>query len=176
MSHPFQWLRRPKTRIWIDVGLPPSETERRLRSAIGQVRSFLLSPTWGRTEELVGRVENGRIRARVRHGYSNGLTRLLYGRVASTPEGSRIEGEFRTLWWVVLILRTVWLAILLPLLAYLFEVARRGQSVSPAVPPGPLLTLALLVGVEAIGRRMGDRDEERMREVLSRLFADASVR
>jgi len=167
-------LRRPRTGVRIDVGVPPAEAESRLRQAIGLVRSFLLSPTWGRTEEIVGQVKDMRFRARVRHGYSNGLTRLLYGRVISTSRGSRIEGEFRTLWWVVLILRTFWLLLFLSILAHLLDVLRRGQSPSPAIFV-PVLILGLLMGIEAMARRMGDRDEERIRSFLSRLFADVSI-
>ena len=137
------------------------------------MRSFLLSPTWGRSEELVGQVADRRFRARVRHGYSNGLTRILSGQLTSTRAGSRVEGEFRTLWWVVLILRAVWFLILLAVFSYLFEVVGRGQQPSPSVL-GPILTLVILVAIEAVGRRMGDRDEARIREVLSRLFADVS--
>ena len=146
-----------------------------MRGAIGRVRSFLLSPTWGRREVLVGQVENGRFRARVRHGYSNGLTRLLYGRVTSTASGSRVEGEFRTLWWVVLILRSVWGLILLSILAHLLDVVRRGHPPSLSILV-PVLMLALLGGIEAVARRMGDRDEERIRDLLSRLFVDVSIR
>ncbi len=169
-------LRRPRTAIRIDVGIPPAEAEARLRGAIGHVRSFLLSPTWGRREDLVGQVKDGCFRARVRHGYSNGLTRLLYGRVTPTPSGSRVEGEFRTLWWVVLILRSAWLLNLFLISTYLLFVAGRNQPPILSVLPGPILTLGLLVGIEAIARRMGDRDEEKTRGLLSRLFADVSVR
>ena len=168
-------FRRPRTAIRIDVAIPPAEVEARLRGAIGRVRSFLLSPTWGRREDLVGQVNDGRFRARVRHGYSNGLTRLLYGRVTLQPPGSRVEGEFRTLWWVVLILRSAWTLILVLISIYLLDVVRRDRQPSLPVFPGPILTLGLLAGIEVIARRMGDRDEERMRDLLSRLFADVSI-
>ncbi len=167
-------LRRPRTRIHFELGISSAETERRLRGSIGQVSSFLLSPTWGRREELIGRFEGESFLVRVRHGYSNGLTRVLYGRVASTSRGSRVEGEFHTLSWVVLVLRIAWLLILLPTFAYVIEVVGQGRPPSPSLL-GPLLTLALLVSIEAVARRMGDRDEARIREVLNRLFADASI-
>ena len=167
-------LRRPRTRVHFELGISSAETERRLRGSVGQVSSFLLSPTWGRREELIGRIERGSFLVRVRHGYSNGLTRVFSGRVASTPRGSRVEGVFRTLWWVVLVPRIAWLLILLPTSAHLMEVMGQGRPPSPSVL-GPLLTLALLVTIEAVARRMGDRDEARIREVLKSLFADASV-
>lgn len=171
----FGMFRRPRTVIRIDVGIPPAEVEARLRGAIGPVRSFLLSPTWGRREDLIGQVKDGRFRARVRHGYSNGLTRLLYGRVTPQPSGSRVEGEFRTLWWVVLILRSASFLILFLISTYLLDLVRRGQTPSLPLVPGPILTLGFLAGIEAIARRMGDRDEERIRDLLSRLFADVSI-
>jgi hypothetical protein len=167
-------LRRPRTRIHFELGISSVETERRLRGSIGQVSSFLMSPTWGRREELIGRIDGGSFLVRVRHGYSNGLTRVFGGRVASTPRGSRVEGEFRTLWWVVLVLRIAWLLILLPTFVYLITVLGQGRHPSPSVL-GPLLTLALLVCIEAVARRMGDRDEARIQEILKRLFADASI-
>jgi hypothetical protein len=169
-------LRRPKTRLQIDLRIPSAEAENRLRGIIGEVRSLLLSPTWGRHEEIVGRVVNGTFRARVRHGYSNGLTRLFYGGVTPTSSGSRVSGEFRTLWWVVLILRMAWLAIVLSIFAYLRDVVRRGYTPSPSLIAGPLMTLGFLVGIEGIARKLGDRDEEKIRNLLSRLFADVSIR
>lgn len=157
-------LWRPATRIQLDLRIPPEETERRLRSSMAIVRSILLSPTWGRTENMVGRVEGSGFALRVRHGTSNGLTRLLYGSISGGTSGSRVEGEFRTLLWVVLILRFVWAVFL-------------GQLLLASRSPDSLFLLGALffvVLVEIVGRKMGDADERKMREHLRRVFADVS--
>ena len=120
------------------------------------VSSILFSPTWGRREELVGTLSDGRLQLRVRHGYSNGFTRIFRGTLTSTPRGARIDGEFRSLWWVVAIMRTM--ALFFVLSVFL----ERGAA------PFALFMVALLAGIEAVARRMGDRDEEKMRAFLTR--------
>jgi hypothetical protein len=159
---PMLW--RPATRIQLDVRLPPAEAERRLRSSMAIVPSVLLSPTWGRTEEIVGRIDGSRFVMRARHGYSNGLTRLLYGAVTGRTTGSRVEGEFRTLLWVVLILRFVWIVFLSQVLF------------APRSPSGliPLAALLFVVIVEIVGRSLGDEDERKMRDHLKLIFVDVS--
>lgn len=96
-------LRRPPTRFQHDYPVRRGELERRLRSSMAVVSSILFSPTWGRREEFVGTLSDGRLQVRVRHGYSNGFTRIFHGTLASASGGTRIVGEFRTLWWVVAI-------------------------------------------------------------------------
>lgn len=171
------WLRRPPTALHFEVGVLPAEVEKRLRSIMAEVPSFLLSPTWGRTEAFVGQITSGGFKLRARHAYSNGLTRLLYGRVTPIGSGSRIDGEFRTLLWVVLILRVVWIVLLSGILLYLRDATRspglHGLGLVPLA--GPLLTGLFLVGIETLARRWGDRDEERMRSRLNELFADVAV-
>jgi hypothetical protein len=157
-------LWRPATPIQLDVRLPPAEAERRLRSAMAVVPSVLLSPTWGRTGEIVGRIDGSRFVMRARHGYSNGLTRLLYGGITGRSTGSRIEGEFRTLLWVVLVLRFVWVVFL---------------SQALLAPRGPAMPVALgafffVILVEIVGRSLGDRDERMMRDHLKLIFVDVS--
>jgi hypothetical protein len=128
------------------------------------VPSVLLSPTWGRTEDMVGRIDGSRFVMRVRHGYSNGLTRLLYGGITERKHGSRIEGEFRTLLWVVLILRVVWIVFL-------------SQAFLAPRNPASLVLLAaffFVVLVEIVGRSMGDSDERKMRDHLKLIFVDVS--
>jgi hypothetical protein len=146
---------------------------------MGIVRSFLLSPTWGRTEDFVGQLQGSEFKMRVRHGTSNGLTRLFYGKVIPASFGSRVEGEFRTLWWVVLILRAAWVAIWAPVGLYVLDQVRRARAGSEvdwsefAVAfPLMLFMFVLFIGIEAFARWMGDRDEHRMREHLNRLFED----
>jgi len=143
------------------------------------VRSLLFSPTWGAAEPFVGRVEAGRFAMRVRHRYSNGLTRLLDGRVVRTAGGARLEGRFRTLWLVVLVLRLAWLALLLPAGRYLLDGlahVQQGESLSWPVFVAPLAVpaaiLALLMAIEAWARRLGDADEDRIRRHLAGLFPE----
>jgi hypothetical protein len=170
-------LRRPPTPIRIDVRISPQEVESRLRSGMGTVRSLLLSPTWGMSEPFVGRVQGGKFSMRARHGSSNGLTRLLHGAYVAIPGGSRIDGEFRSLLWVVLILRAVWLAILVPLALLTVDRLRYAPGSSPIglEALAPLLILGFLVAIEILARRMGDRDERNMREHLKRLFHDVTT-
>jgi hypothetical protein len=149
-------LRRPPTPFRHEYSHRREELERRLSSSIAVVSSILFSPAWGRREELVGTLSDGRLQLRVRHGYSNGFTRIFHGTLTSTPRGARIEGEFRTLWWVVAIMRTV----------ALFFVA--SVLLERRAAPFALFMVALLAGIEAVARRMGDRDEEKMREFLTR--------
>lgn len=146
---------------------------------MGIVRSLLWSPTWGLSEPFVGRVSDGDFEMRVRHGYSNGLTRLLYGRVTRAAAGSRIQGQFRTLWFVVLSLRLAWLAFLGPIAFYLVELNRfagaGGRTSWPEVGFGlvvPVAMFGFLLLIEMVARSMGDRDEERMRQHLTRLFSE----
>ena len=170
-------LRRPPTELAIEVRIPPAEVERRLRSSMRIVGSFLLSPTWGALEHFVGQVERGRFKMRVRHGYSNGLTRLLYGKVIPIQTGGVIAARFETLWWVVLILLVMWCLILVPVALYLRQASRYGAS--PAVliagALGPLVTWFFLMAIEIVARKMGDGDEVKMRQHLKDVFADASV-
>jgi hypothetical protein len=150
-------LRRARTRFERDVAAAPAEVEKHLRASVAVVRSILFSPTWGRGEDFLATIRGTRIEMRARHGYSNGLTRIFYGSITPTPKGSRIEGEFRTLLWVVLILRVVWL--------FFLGAALAGRE--PALF-GAIMIL-VLAGIETIARRMGDADEEKMRGFLSRL-------
>jgi hypothetical protein len=172
-------LRRPPTRLRLDLRLPPAQVEERLRSSMGIVRSLLLSPTSGLSEPFVGRVADGQLEMRVRHGYSNGLTRLFCGRVSPTPAGSRLEGQFRTLWFVVLILRLAWLGFLVPIGFHLVDLARASSGAGRTDwlaaglgLAGPAATLGFLLLIEILARSMGDRDEERMRRHLTELLAE----
>jgi hypothetical protein len=174
----FRMLRRPPTTLRIEVRIPPQEVELRLRSGMGAVRNLLLSPTWGMRDPFVGWVGQGKLGMRARHGTSNGLTRLLRGSYVATPSGSRIDGEFRSLLWVVLILRAVWLAILVPLALLAWDSFRYPSPNREALGPealAPLLILGFLLAVEIFGRRMGDRDEHDMRKHLKRLFRDVAT-
>lgn len=172
-------LRRPATHLRLDAPVPPERLAERLRRGVVPVRSLLLSIPRGGDEPFVGLVTDSRIAMRVRHGYSNGLTRLFDGRVTRTSFGARLEGRFRTLWWVVAILRLVWLLLLVPSGVYLLDVARHaraGGAVSwsevAAAAALPGATLALLWLVELWGRWLGDRDEERMRRHLAGLAGE----
>jgi len=170
---------RPLTHLQLEVPLSLERVEERLRSSMRTVRSLLLSPAWGAVEPFLGRVGPGFFEMRVHHGYSNGLTRLLYGRLSPTPRGVRIEAQFITLWWVVLILRLVWLALLVAVGFYLSELtgysARGGEIRLLDMAFGlavPAAALGILLVAEVIGRRIGDRDEKRMRRHLRDLFKE----
>ncbi|HEX9726274.1 MAG TPA: hypothetical protein VGC53_18500 [Vicinamibacteria bacterium] len=172
-------LRRPETQMVLEVSLSPADVMNRLDSSMFRVKHFLLSPALGTDAAFVGQLGESAIKMRVRHGYSNGLTRLLYGQVTPTPSGSRLDLRFRTLWWVVAALRASWLLALLPVGLYLIDVGRLVSphtsvdwSLAGALLGGPLVTLGLLIAIEVMARRWGDRDEEQMRDHIGRLFAD----
>ena len=172
-------FKRPPTHLSIDVAVSVGEVLQRIESSMGMVRSFLLSPTSGRTEDFVGQLQGSEFKMRVRHGASNGLTRLFYGKVIPASFGSRVEGKFRTLRWVVLLLRAVWVAIWVPVGLYVLDQVRRARaggevdwSEFTVAFPLMLFMFVLFIGIEAFARRMGDRDEHRMREHLNRLFED----
>jgi hypothetical protein len=163
----------------IDVPIPPERVEQRLRASMFVVRSLLFSPPWGATQPFIGRVDTGRFEMRVRHAYSNGLTRLLDGKVTRTARGARVEARFRTLWFVVLILRLAWLAVLLPAGLYLSGVVGHPQgagsadwSAVAATLAVPVAIVALRAGIEAFARHLGDADEERMRQHLVGLLSE----
>jgi hypothetical protein len=140
---------------------------RRIEGFTAVVRSVLLGRGWGRSEPLIGELEGGAFALRVRHGYSNGLTRILRGHVVEAPGGCKIVGELRTLWWVVLVLRCVWLFNL-----YLASKVLWASSV-PATALVPLFVTAFVMGIEAFGRHLGDRDEETIRRTFAKAFSDA---
>lgn len=172
----------PVTRLSLEVALPPPRARERLRSTMQEVRSFLFSPAWGGERPFVGAVDGERFRLRVRHGYSNGLTRLLYGRIVPAGSGSRIECEFRTLGFVVGVLRAAWIAILVLAGPHLLEVTRQARAEGAVAWPQlalsllvPLGMLALLIGIEALARRMGRHDEKRMRRHLASLYEDVTA-
>jgi hypothetical protein len=171
-------LSRPRTVLRLDVSISPLEVEERFRSFMGIVKSFLLSPTWGRGEPFVGQINGSELKLRVRHAASNGLTRLFYGKILPTPFGARIEGHFRTLRFVVAILRSVWLVLLLGTLALLREILSASGTLNrsevAAVILGPTVTFTFLVVIEIVARRMGDRDENNIRAFLTRTFADVA--
>lgn len=107
---------------------------------------------------------------RARHGYSNGLTRILHGSVRSHESGALIEGQFRTLLSVVLILRGVWIAILIAVAAAWHELPWGKPRDLLYALTVPLFLLTFLVGIEAFARRLGDSDEALMRVHLRSLL------
>lgn len=165
-------LRRQATGISIETRLTPGEALERLSTSATMVRSILLSPTWGKKEPFVLSIDGAGFAMRSRHGYSNGLARILRGSVSPSSKGARLEGEFRTLLFVVLILRGAWIAILLSVAAVWRELAREGPAGLLFALAVPVSILSFLVAIEAIARRLGDSDEREMRAHLNRLFRE----
>ncbi|MFO0549461.1 MAG: hypothetical protein U0271_13805 [Polyangiaceae bacterium] len=165
-------LSRPKTEVDVLVHVDIDEAQRRLTRGAGVVESIVLSPTLGRTEEVVVALgpNTGGERAfamRARHDYSNGLTRILRGTLRRGAGGTSISGQFETLLAVVLILRGIWVMMIFMSLALV------ARGLPWFVASLPLLCgIGLLVLIEEFGRRLGDRDEERVRRHLARAFAD----
>lgn len=178
----FNVLRRPESRMRLEVSVPPTEVMKRLAVSMTLVKHFLLSPAWGNTEEFIGQLGDSTIRMRVRHGYSNGLTRLLYGTVTATRSGSLLHLRFRTLWVVEAILRAIWVIMLLAMGFEIIDAPSHPGRGGPAQwrhlglsLVGPAATLMFVVVIEALARRLGDADERRMRRHINDVFADVCL-
>jgi hypothetical protein len=167
----------PPTTLTLEVALDPVRVRERLRESMSPVRSFLLSPTSGADRPFVGQLQERAFRLRVHRGSSNGLTRLLYGTLIPRAEGTTVVAEFRTLRWVVWTLRGADLLIIGLAAPVALEVAR---TTEPGAGGGglfaallaPLLVVGFMVAIECVARGMGTRDEQRLREHLTALFAD----
>ena len=114
---------------------------------------------------------------RVRHGYSNGFTRLMDGRIEAGGSGTRLTLRFRSIWWIELLVRVVGVAFVGPLLVYAIALgvyAQRGGSVdwieAVVASVGTLVPLVMLIGIEWFARKLGDADEHRMRDALHTWF------
>ena len=168
-------LHKPETRMRLEVSLPPAEVVQRFSREMAVVRSAVWSPALLRSERFVGQVGERAVRMRVRHGYTNGFTRILSGQFDVTELGTRIDLRFRTLRWVELIMRAVWAALLVPSILFVSGALQTAPSDWRAVNlalAGPAVTLILIFAIEAFGRRLGDGDEREMREQIDRWFTD----
>lgn len=156
------------THLILDLRLPPEKAGKRLASGMDHVRSLLFSMTWGLRGAFVGNVRGDEVQMRVRHGYSNGYTRLMFGRIEPAPSGggSRLRVEFHDVRFVVLLMNVVTLLILGPGLWYWLRNGAPEALIVPAAVVGILLV------VEIIGRKLGRRDEEAMRRHLAASFQD----
>ena len=166
-------LHEPDTELTLDIDAPPLTVKMRLEAEMALVRSVVWSPAWGEEEPFVGLVSNDEVHMRVRHGYSNGFTRILYGHVEPSGEGTRLHLRFRSIWWVEALMRGVWVLLALPLGLYLADLLRHGYFDLPyllSAVGAPLLMLSFLAGIERIGRTLGDRDEQTMREAIRGWF------
>jgi len=160
-------VHEPDTHLVLEVALSPEAVRQRIASEVAQVRSVIWSPAWGAQSPFVGVIGEREIQMRVRHGYSNGFTRLLSGTIGATEQGSRLELTFRSLLWVELLMRAVWLSFLVPLVIHFSS----GDAFDWAVVGGFAAMLGVLVGIEATGRRLGRRDEEHMRRALPTMLS-----
>lgn len=167
-------LHEPETRLVLLMAQRPETVKARLATEIAQVRSVVWSPAWGAIEPFVGVLGDDEIHMRVRHGYSNGFTRILSGSLQPTDSGSRLDLRFRTLWWIEAIMRAVWLGIGLPFGFYLVSLARSASPIDRAellaAVLAPALTLGFLGAIEWIARRLGRRDEQTLRDAFQRWF------
>lgn len=163
------WLSRAPTPLDVRTRLSPSDVRARLVDGVANVRSVVWSPALGRAEPFVGAVGDRDVALRVRHPYSNGLTRIFYGEIVEEPDGAVLRGEFRTLLWVVLVMRACWI------LVALFPVYFLARANSPLrfASFGFLIVIAFLVAIEAWARRLGDADEDTLRRHLTKVFANA---
>jgi hypothetical protein len=166
-------LHEPDTELTLDIDAPPQTVMLRLEAEMALVRSVVWSPAWGEEDPFVGVVSNDAVHMRVRHGYSNGFTRILYGHVEPWGEGTRLHLRFRSVWWIEALMRGVWVLLALPLGLYLADLLRHGFFDLPKLLMAvgvPLGTLGLLAGIEWFGRMLGDRDEQTMRAAIRGWF------
>ena len=166
------------TREELAVDLAPREVAERLASGMSRVASLLFTVTWGMTGDFVGRVDGDRFEMRVRHAYSNGYTRLLFGTIEPRGDGSRLRVEFRDVRFIVILMNVVSVFIGLTAFAFALSTARYAWSggridwsVVAAGLAGPVTVLVVFLLVEIVGRHLGRRDEQKMREHLRALFA-----
>jgi len=175
------WIHKPDTQLVIDTDQSPEAVSERIGAEMAHVRSVVWSPAFGAQVPFVGVLKLPLIQMRVRHGYSNGFTRLLDGRIESAAEaagaGSRLTLRFQSIRWIELLVRVVEVVLLGPVLAYALGVvwyAQRGGVVdwgaTLAATAGAALPIALLVGIEWFARRLGDHDEQAMRRALRDWF------
>ena len=87
----------------LEVRIPPEEVKKRLRSSMSYVKSVLFTPTWRVRSDFAGNLQGNEIRMRVHHAYSNGYTKLLFGRIEPSSYGSRLVIEFRPIRFEVLV-------------------------------------------------------------------------
>ena len=166
----------------LQVRISPEEVKERFRSVMADVKSILFTLTWRLSGDFVGNVQGDNIYMRVRHNYSNGYAPILFGHVEPTSYGSSIHIDYRPTRLVVVIMTVVWYAILIPTFVYVFKLARfasTGGNVdwghAASQIAGVLITLAFLYIIEVIARRLGKKDEEKMRHRVDELFRDVSM-
>jgi len=167
------WIHKPDTHLQIETQQATERVFERIGADLARVRSVVWSPVFGAQTFYVGVLEPPSIEMRVCHGYSNGFARLLDGRVEPPPSDSVLSLRFRSIWWIELLVRAIEVIMLGPVVAYsiaLFLYAQRGGAADWSrlwvVAAGPALTVVLLVGIEAVARRLGDQGDRRMREAL----------
>jgi len=159
------------TREELEVPLAPEEVSRRLASGMATVRSLLFSVTWGLSEDFVGNVADRRFQMRVRHAYSNGYTRLLFGSIEEAGSGSRIRLEFKDVRFIVVLMNVVSVGLVVAMLVYLSTFAGHATPTDLALGlAGPATVLVVFLICEIVGRRLGRRDEKRLREHVTALM------
>ena len=175
------WIHKPDTHLVIETDRVPEQVAERLSADVTRVKSVVWSPAFGARTSFVAVVDLPTLEMRVKHGYSNGFTRLLYGTIQPHGTGSRLELSFRSIWWIELLVRLIEVFLLGPLVAYsiaLLLFALRGGEIqwTPVLVWActPLLTVALLAGIEIFARALGDRDEQHMRTALLAWFPPRS--
>lgn len=171
-------VHKPDTHYALEVPLAPESVRARLEMESDRVRSIVWSPGFGASKGVVAELRgDGEIRMRIRHAYSNGLTRfarvrlVAAGAPGNASEGTRVELVCQSIRWVEWIMRGVWLVLLLPVAAVWNEPAALRAGAAVAVP-----TVAVLAVIEWVARRLGDRDEEELCRRLERWLGVAPTR
>jgi hypothetical protein len=103
------WIHKPDTQLVIDTDQNLDAVWERIGAEMAQVRSVIWSLAFGAQAPFVGVLKLPLIQLRVRHGYRNGFTRLLDGRIepAAARAGSRLTLRFQSIRWIELLVRVI---------------------------------------------------------------------
>lgn len=169
-----------KNKISLILTIPKKQALDRLKSSISIVKYFLLSPTFALNTNFVGNVDGDNFRIRKRNWYSNGLTKLLYGRIIDFDRGCLLEAEFKTLFLVVLLMRFLIGVFLIltvcktiPLALYYFSTGYLQFCCLGAIL-FPVIMIFLIL-IELFARYLGNLDQKSISNFIHDLFRDVLI-
>jgi hypothetical protein len=154
-----------------DLSIPAAEALERIRLAadLEELRNFRFFGDFAGDKDFVAKIRGRRFRLRRRIQYQNSFLPLFYGTVHDTATGCRVVGRFR-MHPFVLCFAVAWCGFFWAIAAGI--VAGGGP---PRVLVLPVLATLLAVFIVRCGHGwFGKGEEEDVRSLLARLFADVS--